>query len=78
VADASAEQDSQSFQQNVIKRWLSEGWTIWQVLPCSHRYADYQDQHFSKDLCAALVEGAATGAPGFIGVPFNLALSFLL
>ena len=31
-----------------------------------------------KDLCAALVEGAATGAPGFIGVPFNLALSFLL
>ena len=31
-----------------------------------------------KDRCAALVEGAATGAPGFIGIPFNLALSFLL
>ena len=31
-----------------------------------------------KDLCAALIEGAATGAPGFVGVPFNLALSFLL
>src|SRR6266436_2027922 len=29
-----------------------------------------------KDRCAALVEGAATGAPGFIGIPFNLALSF--
>jgi len=31
-----------------------------------------------KDLCAALIEGAATGAPGFAGVPLNLALSFLL
>jgi len=31
-----------------------------------------------KDRCAALVEGAATGAPGFIGIPFNVALSFLL
>lgn len=30
------------------------------------------------DLFAALVEGAATGFPGFIGVPFNIALSFFL
>jgi hypothetical protein len=31
-----------------------------------------------KDRCAAFIEGAATGAPGFIGIPFNVALSFLL
>jgi hypothetical protein len=31
-----------------------------------------------KDRCAAFVEGAATGAPGVFGIPFNLALSFLL
>jgi hypothetical protein len=31
-----------------------------------------------KDRFAALLEGAATGAPGFIGIPFNVALSFLL
>lgn len=30
------------------------------------------------DLSCALVEGACTGAPGLIGVPFNIALSFLL
>lgn len=31
-----------------------------------------------KDRCAALIEGVVTGAPGLAGVPFNLALSFLL
>ena len=30
------------------------------------------------DIIAALVEGAATGAPGFAGIPFNLALSTFL
>src|SRR5208337_4494367 len=30
------------------------------------------------DIIAALVEGAATGAPGLFGVPFNIALSFFL
>jgi len=30
------------------------------------------------DLLAAFAEGAATGAPGFPGIPFNLVLSFLL
>lgn len=30
------------------------------------------------DRCAAVLEGAATGAPGLPGVPFNIALSFLL
>jgi hypothetical protein len=40
------------------------------------------EQHLSKrnygDLGAAFAEGAATGAPGLLGVPFNIALSFLL
>jgi hypothetical protein len=31
-----------------------------------------------KDRVAALAEGMATGAPGAFGIPFNLALSFLL
>jgi hypothetical protein len=31
-----------------------------------------------KDRLAAFVEGGATGAPGFIGIPFNIVLSFLL
>lgn len=30
------------------------------------------------DIAAALVEGAATGAPGFAGIPFNLVLSTFL
>lgn len=30
------------------------------------------------DIIAALVEGAATGAPGFVGIPFNLVLSTFL
>jgi hypothetical protein len=30
------------------------------------------------DLAAALAEGVATGAPGLLGVPFNIALSFFL
>ena len=30
------------------------------------------------DVFAALVEGAATGAPGFVGIPFNLVLSNFL
>jgi len=31
-----------------------------------------------QDILLAAVEGAATGAPGFVGLPFNLALSFFL
>jgi EcsC protein family len=31
-----------------------------------------------RDILAAVAEGAATGAPGLIGVPFNIALSFFL
>ena len=30
------------------------------------------------DIIAALVEGAATGAPGFVGIPFNLVASTFL
>jgi valyl-tRNA synthetase len=29
-----------------------------------------------KDRVAAVVEGAVTGAPGFVGIPFNITLSF--
>ena len=31
-----------------------------------------------QDILLAAIEGAATGAPGFVGLPFNLALSFFL
>lgn len=32
----------------------------------------------TQNMCLAFVEGAATGAPGFIGIPFNLAFSTFL
>lgn len=35
-------------------------------------------QYKYADIIAALVEGAATGAPGFAGIPFNLVLSTFL
>jgi hypothetical protein len=34
--------------------------------------------HNYRDRALALAEGAATGAPGFLGIPFNLAISFFL
>lgn len=34
--------------------------------------------HKSKELALAFAEGAATGAPGFVGLPFNLVLSTFL
>lgn len=36
------------------------------------------EKYKAADIIAAIVEGAATGAPGFVGIPFNLVLSTFL
>lgn len=44
----------------------------------SYELSKIVEKYKYADIIAALVEGAATGAPGFAGIPFNLVLSTLL
>lgn len=44
----------------------------------SYELAKLVSKYKYADIIAALVEGAATGAPGFAGIPFNLVLSTFL
>lgn len=44
----------------------------------SYELAKIVGKYKYADIIAALIEGAATGAPGFVGIPFNLVLSTFL
>ena len=44
----------------------------------SYELSQIVDRYKYADIIAALLEGAATGAPGFAGIPFNLVLSTFL
>lgn len=66
----------------VLRALRSDGLTVRRFDEvCAIRSYDIQRALHKRDWrhrFAALLEGVATGAPGLIGVPFNLALSFLL
>jgi hypothetical protein len=69
-------------KSHVIKSLQKKGCEIdaFDQIPFIRSYKLEQTVSFevTANLCMAAVEGGVTGAPGVIGIPFNLALSFFL
>lgn len=74
-----------TLSENQIVRKLNEGSSETKISSlkevCLLRGYDISkiaNKNKTTDIVAAIAEGAATGAPGFAGIPFNLALSTFL
>jgi len=66
----------------VLRQYLKLGYRLRSFdqicLARSYHAQQAVEKHRAENLCLAMIEGAATGAPGMVGVPLNVALSFLL